>query len=82
MENVVFFCFVLALLFILAGVSLDYALFRMGHQRGQAVRTDWPECKQQTVRDLLFAKAIAGFLAFVFSIFFIVSATIDVLFSL
>jgi hypothetical protein len=81
MENVVFFCFVLAILFILAAVSLDYVLFRMGHKRDQAVRTDWSVCKQLTARDLLFAKSIAGFFAFVFAFLFVVFVTVDVLFS-
>jgi preprotein translocase subunit SecG len=82
MADVIFTTVWLAILFILASVLLDYSLSRMGHERGSAVRTDWPIRKQQLVRDLLFAKGIASFFAAVFSVLSVIFVVTHVLFSL
>jgi hypothetical protein len=72
MHDVPLILFMLAIVFILVAVSIDWALFRLGHTRGQPIRTDWPVGKQYLVKDLLFFKVVAQVLAGIFSILFVV----------
>jgi hypothetical protein len=73
MHDVPLVFFMLALVFILTSVFLDWALFHLGHIRDYPIRTDWPIWKQRLVSTLMFSKILTQFFAGLFSMLFVVA---------
>jgi hypothetical protein len=79
MHDIPVMLFMLALMFILASVFLDWTLFRLGHTRGEYVRKDRPVWKQRLIQGLVYTRvatqivAAASSVLFVFVTLFIMS---------